>query len=109
MESSLILKFFSATDHKSDKSVSSMISPTLEFRRKGQGAAGQGQGHGKVTSPRPGSGSNHAAKANANILHNRDPIYNYHRKEKRRVRSFSIVLVKTRKSYGKYKSIQNRY
>ena len=73
----------SATDHKSDKGMGSMISPTSELRRKGQG-------QGKVTSPRPGSGSNHVAKANANILHNRDPIYNYHRKEKRRVRRFLL-------------------
>ena len=75
-----------ATDHKSE--TSNNISPTLEVKRKGHG-------HSKVTSPRPGSGSNSTVtKVNGSLLHNRDPIYNYHRKEKRRVRSFFCFRVR---------------
>ena len=44
-------------------------------------------------SPRPGSGSNSTVpKVNGSLLHNRDPIYNYHRKEKRRVGRFFYLI-----------------
>ena len=75
-----------AADQKSE--TSNNISPTLEVKRKGHG-------HSKVTSPRPGSGSNSTVtKVNGSLLHNRDPIYNYHRKEKRRVRRFFCFRVR---------------
>ncbi len=68
--------FHLASDLKSEKGNTSPA--TMENRRKSNHS---------VMSVQQGSESGSISKVNGSILHNRDPVNAYHRKEKRRVRS----------------------
>ncbi len=101
-----LANLFSAVDHVHIEKTEPSPIPEIDPQGSGQqghpGQRGQGRTQqAKVTaspSPRPGSGSQgHGhTKVNGSILHGRDPVYNFHRKEKRRVSTQGQVLKVTK-------------